>query len=734
MTDNVANESSAPVGGHLVQIGGNQGGVHVHAPPPPAEPGDAALDPPRLRAPVRGRASLLDELTAALDHPDGHTHVLHGLGGCGKTTVAQALAERAAERAIRVFWVRPEDITTAMLWVAVELGAPQAEAARLAGAPKRAPGWVWRWLEASDKPWLLVFDNADHPTRLGEGGRPGDADGWVRASTAGMTLVTTRVGRPEVWEPARMHPVASLEPEQAVRVLRDSADPDSRSEPAALPEAAWRLARRLGGVPLALHLVGRLVREYPLVVPGYADALELVRGSVAEVDHLAEPIVDTENRPERAQRLVLNRVWELSLKLFNGEMPHARPLLAVLSFLGPDGMRVPTRRLDPEVLSGSVVDVGPNPLTLAVLNRAVTSLVAHGLADLRTVNGEPTLGVHPLVAEVTRTNLGENAAGVLDTVTALLDSGHAADPVLEETAYRAVLEGRERTLGADHPDTLWVRHCLAWLAARAGELDKAEGLWSELLPHQERVLGAEHRQTLRTRHQLAELAGRQGALEKAEHAWRSQLPIQTRVLGPDHRDTLWTKHDLAWISLQRKDWIAAQTGFHEVYEARKRLFGSNDPETLKAWLGRAAAIEGQGDLGIANAEYKDLVTMQREALGSSHQATLATRRRIARISAKLGNLAEAETQYRSVLEAQEQRLGSQHQDTLRTRLALAILAGLRERASAEESLHALLRDQETSLGTEHRDTMRTRRALDWLTAPVRHSEPAFALLDTLSDN
>ncbi len=728
MSDNVANESSAPVGGHLVQVGDNHGGVHVHGTAPTAEPGDAALDAPRLRSPVRGRDALLDEMTSVLDRPDGHTHVLHGLGGCGKTTVAQAVAERATERAFRVFWVRPEDITDSMLWIAVELGAARGEAARLAASPKRAPGWVWRWLDGSDKPWLLVFDNADHPDQLGDGGRPGDAEGWVRASTAGVTVVTTRVGRPEVWQPARLHPVAPLEREQAVRVLRDNADPDSRADPAGLPDSAWSLAERLGGVPLALHLVGRLLREYPLVVPGYAGALDLVRSSLADVDELAGPIVDTENRPERAQRLVLNRVWELSLKLFNGEMPHARPLLAVLSFLGPDGLRVPTRRLDLEVLTGSVVDVGPGPLTLAVLNRAATSLVAHGLADLRTVDGEPTLGVHPLVAEVTRANLGDRAEGVLAAVTALLDSGHAADPTLEEAAYEAVLHAREQLLGPDHPDTLWIRHCLAWQTARGGDLDTAERLWTELLSRQERALGPEHGHTLRTRHYLAEMPARRGDLDTAEHRWTTILPAQERVNGPEDRDTLWTRHSLALMALHRERWEAADTGFREVFEARKRALGETDPDTLKTWLCIGMVAEYSGDLTTAEREYRGLAQVQSEVLGASHQMTLENHRTLARVAAKRGNVAEAEALWGSVLEEQKRRLGSEHRDVFRTRFALAIAAALQASEEAEATWRWLLEEHERAFGPDASETERVRRGLTWLIDRDAEPATAFALL------
>lgn len=162
-----ANTSSGAVHGTLLQARDIHGGVHIH-PAPAADPlvDDVCLDPPRPATGIRDRAELLATLESAMAGADPLPHVLVGPGGIGKSTIAAALAERAAAQGRSVFWVRPGSVAASMLEIAVELGGARAEAEPLAEAPRRAARWVWRHLDAAPQPWLLVFDNADRPEEL----------------------------------------------------------------------------------------------------------------------------------------------------------------------------------------------------------------------------------------------------------------------------------------------------------------------------------------------------------------------------------------------------------------------------------------------------------------------------------------------------------------------------------------------------------------------------------------
>ncbi len=107
-----------------------------------------------------------------------------------------------------------------------------------------------------------------------------------------------------------------------------------------------------------------------------------------------------------------------------------------------------------------------------------------------------------------------------------------------------------RVLGADHPETLRIRHNIAAWTGETGEAREALRLYRELLPDQTRVLGADHPDTLRARANIAGWTGETGEAREALQLFRELLPDRTRVLGTDHADTINTQE---WINfLQRR--------------------------------------------------------------------------------------------------------------------------------------------------------------------------------------
>ena len=78
------------------------------------------------------------------------------------------------------------------------------------------------------------------------------------------------------------------------------------------------------------------------------------------------------------------------------------------------------------------------------------------------------------------------------------------------------LAGRERTLGADHPDTLMTVGNLAIVLAKQGKLDEAQAMFEREKAGKERALGADHPNTLDTVNNLANVLKEQGKLDEAK--------------------------------------------------------------------------------------------------------------------------------------------------------------------------------------------------------------------------
>ncbi|RKS05364.1 tetratricopeptide repeat protein [Nocardiopsis sp. Huas11] len=644
------------VSGQLVQARDIHGGVTINVPAaPPAPLADVSLDPPRLATAVRGREGLLETLSAAMEVGAPVPHVLTGPGGFGKTTVAAALAERARADGWTVFWVRPGNVAASMLEAAVEVGGSRTEADQVRPTRHQAARWVWRHLDQAPRPWLLVIDNADRPEELDPENRPGDQLGWMRASPGGFVLVTSRVDDPAQWAPAHVHRLGELDATAAAKTLTDHA---GMTELAGADE----LAARLGGVPLALFLAGRILATHQVLFPDARALFAALDQNVSAMDELAAPFVTG----GEAERQLLSGVWKLSVRLVAEQDPHAATLLGVLAVLGSDGTDVPLRRLPVSELRGGALD-GLDETGLA---RTINALVVHGLVALTRARDETCLRLHPLIAETVRAALTASDLPGLEVVERLLGTQHHSDPHLEFAGYTA-LSRLYSVLRPDHPRTLAVLVAAAHSMLLLGHFDDATGALTELVPVARSTIGDDHPTTLAARHHLAEAHQNTGRLDEAEETHRDVLKARRRVFGPDHPRVLDSRHQLAMIHGMRGAWDTAERESRTVLEARVQLLGLSHFSTQVAMENLAFVIMRQGDPESAEAMFRRVWEIRTRLWGEHHHTTAQAEYYVGVACLEQGDLVSALDAFAHVLAVRTDTLGTEHPDTRRTRERLA---------------------------------------------------------------
>jgi len=194
-----------------------------------------------------GRDKVLKDLHRALSRRSRaaltQATAISGLGGIGKTQTAVEYAYRHRTDYKAVFWVRAESessTTSGFLEIAGMLNLAAKDAQESVQA-------VIRWL-GNNAGWLLIFDNADEPERL-KPFRPTDPKGHI--------LITSRA---QVFHDlARPIRLEVLAPEKALEFLlkrteREASDGGEK-------EAAARLAKELGNLPLALEQAGAFISK-----------------------------------------------------------------------------------------------------------------------------------------------------------------------------------------------------------------------------------------------------------------------------------------------------------------------------------------------------------------------------------------------------------------------------------------------------------------------------------------
>src|ERR1700690_248233 len=208
------------------------------ASPGPGKPGLRIAPRPAFLA---GREGLLEDLETELSatQPAGLRVVtLCGLGGAGKTSVAVEFAHRHLSDYAVVWQFAAEEATALRAGfgdLATQLGA------RGLGDAGDPVAQVHSALAVAPGRWLLIFDNAQDEASV---------RGVLPPTGNGRVLVTSQ--NPN-WSTGRVIEVPVLSDDIAALFLQDRTG--SSDEP-----AARRLARDLGGLPLALEQAGAFMK------------------------------------------------------------------------------------------------------------------------------------------------------------------------------------------------------------------------------------------------------------------------------------------------------------------------------------------------------------------------------------------------------------------------------------------------------------------------------------------
>ncbi|WP_186001359.1 FxSxx-COOH system tetratricopeptide repeat protein [Streptomyces sp. IB201691-2A2] len=724
---------------------------------------------------TRGREALLTALEERVANVGGRL-VLCGMGGTGKSTVALALARRVAARRT-VWWVdaaTPAAFVAALREVAVQAGVERAEARQVWRNHEAARDVLWDALNSSTVgPWLLVVDNADDPVVVRD---------WIRQPVAGNTVVVTSRDQSSGswWTSSALHAVAPIADAEGAEMLRELA-------PAAGSEGdAVHLARRLGGLPLALLLVGKYLAmtsgdlvlpesEVPRTFAAYREALEA---------EFAEAVAALPHDPHGP----LACTWEMSLDLLEMRgIVAARPLFRLISFFAPEPLPVALLRRSVLAATNDFKD-----LSSSGLEAAVRGLLGCGLLHRRRFEGlgstAETLIVHPLVREITRTQpAAVEAAPVYSTLsTALLAMvAKGLDPVAPanwplwrlmlphcvhvaaDTTHAASLEHRmrgdlanraavyaqqsgqwsvaeeqfghaltayARTAPDDGPRTvLAARHNFALLKREQGRLGEAEADFGDVLRTAMRVLGPDHVNTLTARHELVRIRLQRGDVEGAHTELLRLVPHLTAVLGPEHSTTLAARHELARALRGRGSLAQARSSFEQLLRDMANALGDTSPTTLTARHELADLLLELGEVELALDEFEATLRLEGQTLGHDHPSTLVTRHNVCYAFLHLGRFDEAEAELRDIHATWARIAPRGHTSSHRARGTLAgLLAATGRPAEAEEHFRAAAEALAAVLGPTHPETVDARLGhADTLRLLDRHAE-AQAVLQSLA--
>ncbi|PSM41702.1 tetratricopeptide repeat protein [Streptomyces dioscori] len=445
---------------------------------------------------------------------------ISGLGGVGKSALALRYATRFRGDYKLVWWITadsPESIVTSLAGITERLCLQWAQTLE----PDQQAAWAITWLQAHPD-WLLIFDNVENPEHLSP---------YLGTLSQGHHLATSR--RATGWQ--SLAPVVSLgllPPDEATDLLCTIAFPRTPAD-SQQREAAQRLARDLGYLPLALEQAGAYVFRTGIDLDTYRTNLALVLD---------------ENRDAPSPEQTVARIWDHTLNAITRRDPLAVTLLQAMAWLAPD--HIPRTLLAP---------LAPHPIALA---NALGELHAYNMTAFTPDRQAVT--VHRLVQTVlrTRSQTEPRQGDALPSPLGRVEAERAVQHVLPSTSQDA--QGDD-IAAWEHliPHVLALAETAPTNATASVETADAYYESAQYLYHQGRdahtitlrtqalaqrveVLGDTHPDTLATRHNLAGAYRTAGDLGRAIPLLEATLAQQVEVLGDTHPDTLISRNNLAY--------------------------------------------------------------------------------------------------------------------------------------------------------------------------------------------
>ncbi|KAI8680532.1 NACHT domain-containing protein [Fusarium keratoplasticum] len=556
----------------------------------------------------------------------GSRAALVGLGGIGKSQVAIHYAHE----------VRRASPDTWVFWVHASSRARFEEAYRNIADKLQLPGrddpqrnvlqLVHAWLcDEENGPWMMVLDNADSvevffPSWGAHGSRDQPLASFLPKTGCGSIIITSRNtdAAERLAGLDATYNVPTMEKSQALQLLQIRLGEDGAEDNVAMSD----LVDVLNYMPLAITQAAAFInRRAPrMSISKYLD--EFRRSDKKRANLLNRDAGDL-RRDESASNSIVT-TWQITFDQIRHERPSAANLLSFMSFFNSQGIPESVlRAYIQDQLEGGEDDFEEDLETL------------RGYSLVAVTADNESFEMHALVQFCTRLWLSSDKIqrwkrAFLRAVADQYPTGNyenwvkcqSLDPHIEgiiqekpddsrdvlwwamlltnigryrqmrgryeeaEQMNRRALEGREKVLGREHPDTLTSIHNLGWVLRSQGKYEEAEQMNRRALEGCEKVLGREHPHTLTSVSNLASVLQDQGKYKEAEQMHRRALEAREKVLGREHPDTLTSIHNLGWV-------LRSQGKYEEAEQMNRRaLEGHEKGKYEEAEQMNRRALEG----------------------------------------------------------------------------------------------------------------------------------------------
>jgi len=612
------------------------------------------------------RHTLVSEQTAVLT-------AIVGLGGVGKTQLALEYCYRHMADYEIVWWVRSEvktSLATDYANLAGELQLPESTAKN----NRRIVSAVKRHLQHSNN-WLLIFDNAQNPSYIGD---------YLPRTTAGHVLITSR--DPNWGGVAQSLTVPVLDKADSISYLIKRTR--QGNEP-----AADDLASELGHLPLALAQAAAYIEQTGKSVTAYLELFRLEqwemlrRGGVMSKD-----------------QTTVATTWEICFKRLRQIDSAAASILNLFAFLAPDQIPLALIKMDGANLTEPLAALKRNPFRL---DEAIAALKSYSLIDVR----DELVSVHRLVQAVVRGRLEENEkAEWANTAVCLLANSFPSDseyvnwPESASLLPHALLSTEyAQAMGVSEECTFRLLTKVGAYLCEIGQYNEAHIVHERAMKIAARIFNSQDGRLAICYNNLGLVLLKMGRFSDARISFERALQVTQKSVYRNDLTVATRLNNLgaALFELgERKKGLAA---VRRAFKIRKSILGEHDPTVANSLRNIGVCLWTKGNLKEGYHYLERALEIDRN-IGGQNQDLVSDLNFLGRILLDIGDLKGARKYLDESLEMSESIYGPNHPVVANCLCVLGGLSGtLEDFGQARIYLDRALRILESTSGSTSPD-------------------------------
>jgi len=568
--------------------------------------------------------------------------IIHGMGGVGKSQIANEFCYRNAGDYDVVWWLRAENASSlatdyASLAGQKALNLPERGEQELEVIIKA----VRDELNHRNK-WLLIFDNTCDYESI---------EKYLPQASSGHILITSQI--PDWKRIGATHTIKTWPRAEAIAFLKHRTGQDDDKD-------AGALADSLGDLPLALEQAGAYIENSGISIAKYLELYKNRRAALRKDESAPH------DHPES-----VDVTFTLSIEKAREREPLAVTVLNLCSVVSPD--MIPKKLLAACGEQLSQEDGGGLQDEL-ILNRAIAALRKYSLLSVEPEH----VSIHRLMQLVAQERAGEEAISryrgiMLKVLSEQFPYGYNNPACWPECEQLLAHAEKIATECKPSEETATLLNSMACYHDGRAFYSKAEPLYRRSLKIREEQLGGEHPSVATSLNNLAGLLKAQGKYAEAEPLYRRALKICEEQFGGEHPNVAICLNNLALLLKTKGKYADAEPLYRRALKIWEEQLGGEHPSVATSLNNLAGLLEDQGKYAEAEPLYRRSLKIKEKQLGGDHPAVATGLNNLAGLLREQGKYAEAEPLYRRAVQILERSLGESHPNTITMRNNLAAL-------------------------------------------------------------